>query len=148
MNIIEVAFQSEMYLKSLELRDKVLRKPLGLSIGDEVLDQEKSQIHLIAVDTKNAIIGVVVMVPNYLNTTAKLRQMATAKMIRGKGVGKSLVQALETKAKEMGQTRVVLHAREAALGFYLKLGYEVSSDVFFEVGIPHYKMSKSLNSSM
>jgi predicted GNAT family N-acyltransferase len=40
---------------------------------------------------------------------------------------------------------MVLHARETAVPFYLKLGYEVVGGQFEEVGIPHFKMEKKLS---
>ncbi|MFN5761282.1 MAG: GNAT family N-acetyltransferase, partial [Sphingobacteriales bacterium] len=35
-------------------------------------------------------------------------------------------------------------ARQSALGFYEKLGYQVCSAEFQEVSIPHFEMKKSL----
>jgi predicted GNAT family N-acyltransferase len=74
----------------------------------------------------------------------KLRQMATAKHVRGKGYGVALVQALEKHATEIGIEKIVLHSRHYAVGFYEKLGYQVTSDVFQEVGINHFMMNKQL----
>jgi len=39
---------------------------------------------------------------------------------------------------------MVLHAREAAIPFYLRLGYELEGEPFTEVGIPHRRMVKLL----
>ena len=43
-----------------------------------------------------------------------------------------------------GYEEIVLHARETALGFYQKLGYETEGDSFTEVGLPHSAMRKKL----
>jgi predicted GNAT family N-acyltransferase len=40
---------------------------------------------------------------------------------------------------------MILHAREAAVPFYLKLGYALAGEPFEEVGIPHRAMEKTLN---
>jgi hypothetical protein len=37
---------SEEYRQSLELRDNILRKPLGLSLFNENLDNEVNDIHI------------------------------------------------------------------------------------------------------
>jgi predicted GNAT family N-acyltransferase len=38
----------------------------------------------------------------------------------------------------------VLSAQETVTAFYERLGYRVESERFFEAGIPHRKMSKTL----
>ena len=49
----------------------------------------------------------------------------------------------EAKAIEQGKQKMILHARDSAMDFYLSLGYIVVGDSFEEVGIPHHKMEKS-----
>ncbi|MEY2923756.1 MAG: hypothetical protein RLZZ337_296 [Bacteroidota bacterium] len=141
---IEIAvYNSEWYQKSLKLRDAELRKPLGLNLFEEDLSDEENQIHFVALENE-MVVGVVILVPTYEQATGKLRQMATSEEVRGKGYGKALVVALEEYAKQNGMNFILLHAREYAKGFYLKLGYEITSEVFYEVGIPHFEMKKSL----
>jgi predicted GNAT family N-acyltransferase len=47
-------------------------------------------------------------------------------------------------AAEQGLRQAKLHGQKQAEGFYQKLGYETSSAVFMEDGIPHVIMVKSL----
>ncbi|MBJ3789884.1 GNAT family N-acetyltransferase, partial [Bacillus sp. OA1] len=42
-------------------------------------------------------------------------------------------------------TKVKLHGQTQAEGFYTKLGYQTSSDIFMEDGIPHILMTKVLS---
>jgi predicted GNAT family N-acyltransferase len=37
-----------------------------------------------------------------------------------------------------------MHARKNAVGFYEKMGYQVTGDEFTELTIPHYIMEKQL----
>jgi predicted GNAT family N-acyltransferase len=37
-----------------------------------------------------------------------------------------------------------MHARQSAVGFYQKLGYQIRGEEFEEVTIPHYEMQKQL----
>jgi predicted GNAT family N-acyltransferase len=37
-----------------------------------------------------------------------------------------------------------MHARKNAIGFYEKMGYQVTSEEFLEVTIPHVVMEKKL----
>ncbi len=37
-----------------------------------------------------------------------------------------------------------MHARESAIGFYQKQGYEIQGEMFTEVSIPHFQMEKQI----
>ena len=76
--------------------------------------------------------------------TLRLRQMAVVSGLQGKGIGKVLTQFAENIARDRGYTKVMMHARKTAIGFYKKLGYRKSGDEFEEVTIPHYVMEKDL----
>jgi predicted GNAT family N-acyltransferase len=142
--MIEIApYQSSLYKQSLVLRDEVLRKPLGLSLESIDTKEDANHIHFVAKEGEE-VVGVVVLVPNYKPHVGKLRQMATIEKVRGKGYGIELVKALEDYAAENGMVEIVLHARHYAVGFYEKIGYEICSEVFQEVGIDHYKMRKDI----
>ncbi|QDX41215.1 GNAT family N-acetyltransferase [Salarchaeum sp. JOR-1] len=74
----------------------------------------------------------------------KVERVATLKERREEGIGGALMEALEDAAR--GEyDRLVLHAQTHAESFYLHLGYETTSDVFDEAGIPHVEMEKRLN---
>lgn len=131
------------YPLSLDLRDKVLRRPLGLKIADEDLTDEVTQVHFIATEN-DAVVGTVTLIPHYETNVGKLRQMATIEHVRGKGYGKDLVSHLENFCIENGMSKISLHARHYAVGFYENLGYTICSEAFEEVNIKHFAMQKSL----
>ena len=143
MRVVCIDFTSEFYLKSQKLRNQVLREPLGQNLFDEDLSDEINQFHFVALE-KAEVLGVVVLVPHYKNGRGKLRQMATSEEVRGRGYGIMLVKALELFASEHGMKSIILHARHNAIGFYEKLGYQITSDVFQEVGIDHVVMEKNI----
>ena len=76
--------------------------------------------------------------------TARMRFVAVAPERQSQGIGKMMTIEFEAEAKRRGLKRVYLHAREKAVPFYLKLGYEVFAEDFIEVGIPHKHMQKFL----
>lgn len=76
---------------------------------------------------------------------AKVERVAVRKASREEGIGRLLMDALETEAREQGCGEVRLHAQTAVEEFYVKLGYETTSDVFDEAGIPHVEMRKPLD---
>jgi predicted GNAT family N-acyltransferase len=72
----------------------------------------------------------------------KLMQMAVDPQRQGEGIGTRLVVAIERRAfAELGLTELYCHARDTAYGFYSSLGWDFSSEVFDEAGVPHRKMA-------
>src|SRR5436309_502323 len=66
----------------------------------------------------------------------------------GKGVGKGLVLAAESFCAQLGATDIVLNARQPVVPFYEALGYQALGSVFYEVTIPHLKMTKKLDAAI
>lgn len=130
------------YRRVLELRDRMLRRPLGLSLFKEDLSAEAGQLTLAAWH-EDELIGCVMLQPQP-DSWQKLRQMAVTDKWQRKGVGRSLVDAAELTALEMGAEGIRLHARLSAVGFYEQCGYEAVGEIFEEVGIPHLLMQKSI----
>ena len=76
----------------------------------------------------------------------QLRGMGVVAEYQGKGVGKVLLETLEELAREASPIRLLwCNAREEALGFYQKQGWEIASEQFHieDVG-PHYKMTRRI----
>jgi len=81
----------------------------------------------------------------YKPDTAKMQRIAVRQAYRGRGVGRELMLALESWAKEEGYTRSLLDAQCQAEPFYRSLGYAaVSPETFLDAGIPHVRMAKPL----
>ncbi|RRN67282.1 GNAT family N-acetyltransferase [Peribacillus simplex] len=74
----------------------------------------------------------------------KLERICILGPYRKFGLGKIIIKTLEEIAKEMELSLVKLHGQTQAEGFYKKLGYQTSSDVFMEDGGPHLLMKKEL----
>lgn len=137
-------FGSDLQLASIALRDLVLRQPLGLKFVQSDLDTEHDSLHLGYVDESNTVQGILILKP-IDSKTVKMRQVAVDPNLQGKGIGQQLVISSEQIASEqLGATKMVLHARDVAVPFYLKLGYLIEGEEFYEVGIPHFKMVKGL----
>ena len=76
--------------------------------------------------------------------TLQLRQMAVKDNLQRKGIGASIVSFAENIAKDKGYRRIIMHARDTAIGFYEKFGYKVKGDEFTEVNLPHHVMEKNI----
>ena len=125
-----------------QLREDVLRIPLGLSLRNEDLSRDKTNEIFIA-EFQGKVIGCVFMEPKS-PVQIQLRAMAIAHDWQGKNVGRALVSAAEAFSRSAGYRQISLHARKVAMGFYTALGYLTFGDEFREVGIPHFMMEKWL----
>lgn len=142
MPIKILEFESPEYEQMVALRYEVLRKPLGLAFNPEDLAKEAQDLLIGAFDDDEILACCILTKVD--NDTIRLRQMAVKNTLQGKGIGANVLHFAENISRERGYKCLSMHARKSAQGFYEKLGYEVCSDEFEEVSIPHYEMKKSL----
>ena len=128
-----------------ELRWRILRKPWGEARGTEVDELENTATHVAAFDEGRRLVGVG-RLQQVEAALGQVRYMAVEPDCRSRGVGQAMLVELERLARRQGMTAIVLDAREPAVAFYLKNGYEVIGDSYLLFGeIPHSKMEKKIN---
>lgn len=137
------AHGSKDYWSSVSLRYEVLRQPLGLKFSREELLAEDNQIHLVY-KRGTYVLACAVLVP-IDDVRIKMRQVAVDEGLQGQGYGQTLIKFVEAHAKDMGYKTMECNARRTAVPFYEKMGYKVISELFYEVGIPHFKMERDLS---
>lgn len=140
--IKQIKYNSTEYFKSIELRNEILRKPLGMVFTKEFLQKDKDDLIFVLVEDDKICATL-----NYTilsKSSLKMRQVAVYTSMQTKGLGKKLVSFSEKQIKNLGYSRIELHARETAVWFYEKLNYKIIGEGFYEVGILHYKMFKDL----
>ncbi len=138
-----IDFYSPLFDLNLDLRDAILRKPINMSFTPGQISQEWDSYHIGAF-VGTSLVGTMILKPIDGNII-KMRQVAVAASMQGNGIGKILVNYCEAFAKHKNYKTIVLHAREVAQKFYLKLDYHIVGEEFLEVGLPHYKMEKRIN---
>lgn len=143
IEFLTVQHNSELYNQTVELRYEILRRPLGLTFTDEQLSAEGKDIHLAGIDQNGEVCCCLILTP-VDEHTVQMRQVAVATCEQGKGTGRKLVEYSEQITLQNGFDKIMLHARDTAVEFYLKLGYVQEGEPFVEVGIPHRQMSKNL----
>ena len=75
-----------------------------------------------------------------ISPKGKLGRMAVAKQLRGQGLGATLVTAIIECERKAGTRRLYLHSQADAIGFYQRLGFTPTGDIFQEADIPHQAM--------
>lgn len=126
-----------------DLRYRILREPLGQPRGSERNDGDETGIHF-ALFEEGSIKAIARLDAND-SSAMQVRFVAVELTEQGKGLGKMIMEATEQVARELGMSKIVLHARENALDFYRNLGYglvEKSHNLFGLV--QHYYMEKAL----
>ena len=128
------------------VREAVFVQEQGIAREDEWDEADHTAVHALVTNR----LGMPVATGRLLvegapgSGTARIGRMAVDRTLRGSGVGRQVVQALEQAARARGDTRVVLGAQRSAEGFYARLGYAPYGEPYEEVGIPHVGMARAL----
>lgn len=143
MRVIEPV-TAEDFRRYYDLRWRVLRAPWDQPRGSERDARDAHGTHLMLVDVRQRLLGVGRLHFNTIRE-AQIRYMAIDTPQQRKGLGSLLLRALESRARTLGAATVVLDARESALGFYRRHGYQAlgTGHVLFRQ-IAHLRMSKNL----
>src|ERR1700744_5880036 len=128
------------YQQMVNLRNEILRKPLGLVFTEEELEREKEDI-LMGAFEDDRLLGCCLLSPMEPGII-RLRQMAVPNNMQGKGIGRALMIFAENVARDLGYRKLCMHARKTAIGFYQKLGYSVTGEEFLQGTITHFVMEK------
>jgi predicted GNAT family N-acyltransferase len=126
-----------------DLRYRILRKPLGKERGSERNEGDETGIHFALYD--NQQLKGIARLDNAGEKSAQVRFVAVETTLQGKGYGRKIMEATEIAARHSGSEKMILHARDYAVAFYLRLGYEVIEPSYklFDV-LQHYLMEKAL----
>ncbi len=126
-------------------RWQMLRAAWQRPLGSEQDKLEDQAIHRMLVAQNGEILGVgrVHFSSQY---QAQIRYMAVKDDLQGQGLGKRLIAELEYQTSLRGGKHILLNAREIAIPFYQRQGYQLGalSHVLYDQ-IKHFAMSKQLN---
>ena len=142
MGLKQIDHGTLQYAQMVQLRNQILREPLGLKLTAEELDDEKDDILIAAFDDED-MLGCCILTPMD-SSSIRLRQMAVPASLQGKGIGASIMSFAEDLARDKGYGRMIMHARDTAIGFYEKFGFHPIGEPFTEVNLPHHIMEKIL----
>jgi predicted GNAT family N-acyltransferase len=139
MVVKQILYNSNDYWKIVQIREIVLRLPLGLRFSLAEIQNESEEL-IFGIQVNSQWIGSCQY--QIFNNEAKMRQVAILGAYKRKGYGKEIViQSMEI-LKQKGIQKIYCHARASAVPFYENLGFQTISEQFLEVNIPHFKMQK------
>ena len=137
-----IPFSSLFYADLVQLRQDVLRTPLGQTLEFDQTRTDHTDWHLGACAAGH-LVGGVSLTPK-ASGVLRMRQMAVVPAYQTCGIGRKIVRAVEKLAESQGYRLLLLDAREPALPFYKRLGYAITSETFIKAHIPHREMQKRL----
>ncbi|WP_185840109.1 bifunctional GNAT family N-acetyltransferase/hotdog fold thioesterase [Vibrio cholerae] len=131
--------------KYFHFRWQMLREPWRMPIGSERDEYDSMSHHRMIVDSRGYPIatGRLYITPD---CEGQIRYMAVKANRRSKGMGSLILVALESLARQEGAKRLVCNAREDAIPFYAKNGFERRGELTDERGpVRHQQMVKTLD---
>jgi len=132
-----------------ELRLRVLRPGQPPSSVDHDYDRRPQVFHAAALEADGKVVGCATFYPEPSpdgRAGWRLRAMATAPEVRGKGYGARVLRFGIDEVRARGGKLVWCNARSGAVWFYERLGFAVVSDEFELSPIgPHYVMEFDLS---
>ncbi len=139
--IIEPTSQDDL-ADYYRIRYEVLRKPWNQPVSSTKDDTESSSIHILVKNSESISVATGRIQFN-TDDEAQIRSMAVSNECQGQGIGSLMMNHLEKIALEKNIKTIVLDARENAIAFYEKNGYETVSTSYLLFGkIQHFKMKK------
>ncbi len=138
MDCREIKYDTADYAAMLDLRERILRKPLGLIVTDAEKQMDRDDYLLGAFDGEQ-LKGCLILQKKD-DGSVKMRQVAVCDSAQGQGIGRFMLQAAYAVLRSWGVTKLYCHARGTAVDFYKQNGWQITSDTFLEQNIPHCRM--------
>lgn len=127
---------------ALAVRREVFVAEQGVPEHRELDGRDDEATHFVAYDDGEPIGAA--RLREYDDSIGKVERVAVVESRRGEGLGRELMDAVESVAADAGYDELLLHAQVPVVGFYEGLDYEITSEEFEDAGIPHREMRKTL----
>lgn len=109
-------------------------------VYQEVDDEDQIAQHLFRTDTAGNVLAYARLIPE--PQAIRIGRVVVAPAARKHGAGRELVAAAIAAAKVMDPTatKIVIQAQAYLQKFYASFGFQPTSEVYLETGIPHLDM--------
>lgn len=140
--MISYQFYSVLPEEAKLIRNEVFVEEQGFR--DEFDDNDKKCLHIVLFDDDTPIATGRIFPESSSGKTYTAGRIAVRKAYRGKNIGAEVMKLLENKAKEQGAEILAVSAQCRARGFYEKMGYTASGEVYLDEYCEHIHMEKKL----
>ena len=124
----------------MALRHRVFVKEQGVPPDLERDEQDEHALHVVALEGKRVVAtGRLAIGPT---GRGRIGRMAVDPAMRRQGLAGQVLTRLEDGARELGITKVMVHAQVYVEGFYARRGYVAEGETFLEAKIRHVAMFK------
>ena len=127
---------SEKAKQAFSIRNAVFVEEQKVSREEEYDEHEDEAVHYLIFQKDNPI-GTARR--RETANGVKLERFAILPAFRNQGAGAVLVHRVLSDAKKLNR-RIYLHAQVAAMNVYARAGFVPEGELFYEAGIPHYRM--------
>ena len=125
---------------AMPIRRAVFTQEQGIDAALDADGADAEAVHVVAFNRIGTALGTGRLV-RAGDGVGKIGRMAVVASLRGSSVGRQMLDALVTAARQRGDRRVMLHAQASAVGFYRRLGWQSQGPAFVEAGIEHQEMA-------
>ena len=127
----------------LDLRIEVFVVEQECPLDEELDGQDDDAVH-VALSRDGAVVGTARLRTVQDGAVAKIERVAVKASLRGTGLGRAAMMAVEAQGRAAGCTEALLGGQLQALRFYEGLGYVAEGPVFLDANIEHRWMRKPL----
>jgi len=106
-----------------------------------IVDGDNQALHFAVVIKKQIVCVASIYIDGEI---ARLRKFATLPQFQGQGIGSFMLEHLVKILKSKQMDSLWFDARETAVGFYNRLGFTTTGELFYKHKIAYYKMHADL----
>lgn len=131
---------AEFGADALAVRTAVFVREQGIPLELEHDERDAQAVHCVAYRGRRPV-GTGRLLPE-----GRIGRMAVLSDERRSGIGRRILGELVAVAAARGDREVELHAQQYVASFYAAQGFAPVGDTYYEAGIPHVTMRRSLRS--
>ena len=137
-----VEYATEEYKEALQLKDDVMRKPLGLCLSEDDVKFDNKRIHIGGYIENELVCGCSFGIIH--KKMGHIFSVYVKQSCQNQGIGQQLMAFAEDYAKQSGVARLYVEGRKTAKNFYLKCGFRPCGSEYVDMNIIHQDMKKDI----